>query len=88
MNTLLRGVCLVVYALAVAACFVQFPSETGTTIRYAALILLGAHVLEVLVAFKSVKLYKGALLVSVFLTVLFGFLHWIPLAKEDARAFK
>ncbi|WP_332670038.1 DUF1145 domain-containing protein [Aromatoleum sp.] len=88
MNTLLRGVCLVIYALAVAACVVPFPGETGTAIQYAALILLGAHALEVLVAFKSVKLYKGALLISVFLTVLFGFLHWLPLAREEARWFR
>jgi hypothetical protein len=87
MNTLLKGVCLVIYTLAVAGLFVEFPGSTATTIGYAALILLGAHVLEVLVAFESVKLYKGPIIVSIFLTVLFGFLHWIPLAKEDARAF-
>lgn len=86
MNTLLRGVCLVIYALAVAGFFTEHPGETA--IRYAALILLGGHALEVLIAFKSVRLYRGTLLVSVVLTVLFGFLHWMPLAREDARAFK
>jgi hypothetical protein len=88
MNILLKGTCVLIYALAVAGLFIQFPGNTGTTIQYAALILLGAHALEVLVAFKSVKLYKGPLLVSVIFTVLFGFLHWLPLAREEARAFR
>jgi len=88
MNLLLKGTCVLIYALAIAAFFVEFPGNTGTTIQYAALILLGAHVLEVLAAFKSVRLYKGPLLVSVCLTVLFGFLHWLPLAREEARAFR
>jgi uncharacterized protein YhhL (DUF1145 family) len=88
MNILLKGTCVLIYALAAAGLFVPFPGNTGTTIQYAALILLGAHALEVLVAFASVKLYKGPLAVSVFLTLLFGFLHWRPLAKEDSRAFK
>lgn len=88
MNTLLKGCCLVIYAMALVAAFVQLPGETPTSIQYAALILLVAHVLEVFVAFKSVRLYKGLLVVSIMLTVLFGFLHWIPLAKEEANAFK
>ena len=50
--------------------------------QYVALILLSAHAVEVLIAFKSVKRYKGALVVSVALTLLFGLLHWIPLARE------
>lgn len=86
MNTLLRGICLVIYALAVAGFLTEYPGET--TIRYAALILLGAHALEVLIAFKSVRLYKGTLLASVVLTMLFGFLHWLPLAREEARWFR
>ncbi|NMG76426.1 hypothetical protein GPA25_16830 [Aromatoleum diolicum] len=88
MNTLLKGACLVIYAVAAVGLIVELPFQTGTTVAYAALLLLGAHVLEVLFAFKSIKLYKGSIIVSVFLTVLFGFLHWIPLAKEDARGFK
>ncbi|BAL27464.1 hypothetical protein [Azoarcus sp. KH32C] len=87
MNTLLKGFCLVVYALAVVGIFIPLPGNTAT-IQYAALILLGGHVLEIFIAFKSVRLYKGPLAVSVLLTVLFGFLHWIPLAKEEANAFK
>ena len=51
----------------------------------AALVLLLIHVLEVLFAFKLVRLYKGPLAVSVLLTLLFGLLHWKPLAQASAK---
>lgn len=46
----------------------------------AALILLAIHVVELLFVFKHVRLYPGPLAVSVLLTLLFGLLHWKPLA--------
>ena len=48
----------------------------------AALILLAAHTLELLFAFKSVQRYRGPLIDSIALTLLFGLLHWKPLAKN------
>ena len=51
----------------------------------AALILLAIHVAELLFVFKHVRLYTGPLAVSVLLTLLFGLLHWKPLA-DAARA--
>jgi hypothetical protein len=51
----------------------------------AALLLLGIHALEVLFAFKHVRLYKGPLAVSVVLTLLFGLLHWKPLVQASAK---
>jgi hypothetical protein len=40
----------------------------------------------VLIAITLVKRDDGPLAVSVALTVLFGFLHWIPLPRQQARA--
>lgn len=54
----------------------------------AALILLAIHLLELVFVFKHLRLYKGPLLVSVALTLLFGLLHWKPLAdaaRQDAH---
>ena len=53
--------------------------------RIAAAVLLVAHAAEVLVFFGKVKLYRGPVGVSVLLTLLFGFLHWKPLADAAAR---
>jgi hypothetical protein len=51
----------------------------------AAVLLLGIHALEVLFAFQHVRLYKGPLAISVVLTLLFGLLHWKPLAQASAN---
>jgi len=45
----------------------------------------GVHVLEAIAAFKYIKTYPGSLLHSLLLTLLFGLLHWLPLARA-ARA--
>src|SRR5574338_381048 len=82
--SLLEGVCLVVYLLALVGTLFELPLAIASTVRYGALVLLGAPALEVLVAFRAVRRYRGPLLVSIVLTLLFGFLHWIPLARERA----
>jgi hypothetical protein len=53
--------------------------------RVGVLVLLGAHALEVLVFRKQIALYQGPFAVSAGLTLLFGFLHWKPLADRAAR---
>jgi hypothetical protein len=88
MNSLLKGTCLVIYLLAFAGLFFELPGGLTAPVQLLALILLAAHALEVVVAFSKIKLYRGPLAVSVALTVLFGFLHWIPLARENARTLK
>lgn len=85
-NNLLRGVCLAIYGLALVGLAVDLPFGLVPAVQYAAIGLLVAHLLEVLVAYRSVRLYPGPLLVSVALTMLFGLLHWLPLAKQQARA--
>jgi hypothetical protein len=52
----------------------------------AALILVAIHLSELLWKFKQVRLYKGSLAVSVILTLLFGLLHWKPLADAALGA--
>jgi hypothetical protein len=42
--------------------------------------------MELLFMFRHVRLYKGPLAVSVVLTLLFGLLHWKPLADAQARS--
>lgn len=78
MINVLKTGCLAIYALALAS--LLFPlSGTGTALQYAAIFLLGAHLLELLVMLKAVRRYPGSLAVSLLLTLLFGFLHWWPL---------
>ncbi len=44
--------------------------------------MLVIHVIEMAVMFKHVKRYPGPLAVSMALTLLFGMLHWKPLADD------
>lgn len=81
MNNFSKSVCLMIYALAIASFAVSFPDLVTTIVRYGALLLLVAHAVEVVVCFKYLKLYQGPIAVSIGLTLLFGLLHWKPLAN-------
>jgi uncharacterized protein YhhL (DUF1145 family) len=80
-------VLLAFYVAVLASFAVALPvaPEVVYWARVIAAVLLVAHAGEVLVFFSKVKLYKGPLVVSVLLTLLFGFLHWKPLADAAAR---
>ena len=75
-----------VYAVAIASFAVSFPDLVATIARYGALFLLVAHAIEVVVCFKYLKLYQGSIAVSIVLTLLFGLLHWKPLANAANAA--
>ncbi|HIV70371.1 MAG TPA: DUF1145 domain-containing protein [Candidatus Aquabacterium excrementipullorum] len=78
---------LAFYLVVLASFAVALPvaPEVVYWARVIAAVLLVAHAAEVLVFFGKVKLYKGPVAVSVLLTLLFGFLHWKPLADAAAR---
>jgi len=75
-----KGSCLALFGLgavqAIGPQVVLLPFDATR----AALILLVIHVAELLFVFKHVRLYTGPLAMSVLLTLLFGLLHWKPLA--------
>lgn len=79
---------LVVYGIAIGSYLTALPLEANIThwVRIAAAVLLAVHLLEVVFCFKKVALHKGPLFDSVLLTLLFGFLHWKPLADAARRA--
>jgi uncharacterized protein YhhL (DUF1145 family) len=85
--TLSKAVALAFYAAVAASFLVDLPvaPEALHWARVGVLVLLGAHALEVLVFRKQVALYPGPFAVSALLTLLFGFLHWKPLADRAAR---
>jgi len=77
---------LAVYLLALAAFVGAWTSPWSPTVQKAALLLLAVHTLELVLVFKQVRLYRGPLLVSVLLTLLFGLLHWQPLSAQAGHA--
>jgi hypothetical protein len=81
MSTFLKANCLGAYALALLSLAWPLPWGVGPLFQNLALALLAIHVLEAIVAFKHIKTYKGPLLHSLVLALLFGLLHWMPLAR-------
>ncbi len=85
MNALLKASLLALYALAGASFLWTIPLDAGQLLRRIAALLLILHALELVFMFKHVRLYRGALAASVALTLLFGLLHWKPLADQARR---
>lgn len=83
MNNLLKAICLATYLLAAIGAFWPLPMEASSLLKTIAAILLLAHSLELAVAFRSVLRYPGSLIDSIGLTLLFGMLHWLPLARKS-----
>ena len=86
MLNMLKAGCIAIYALAIAALFVDLPMGSGAWLQRLAIAFLVVHVLEAVVAFKHVRAYRGPLAKSLLLTLLFGVLHWQPLAKASNAA--
>jgi hypothetical protein len=86
LNYALRALCLLVFLAAGAHLAGLLPAGAFSRTPWVAAALLAIHAVEVAVVFKLVRLYRGPLLVSVLLTLLFGVLHWKPLADAQAAA--
>jgi len=82
----LKLVLLGLYAAALAGFAGLLPIGAAKILQNIALVVLAIHAVELLVMFKHVKRYPGALTVSLLLTMLFGLLHWKPLAKQAAAS--
>jgi hypothetical protein len=82
-NTKAKAGMLALYALTVLSLLVQLPG--GSVLQVISLILLLAHVAEVFACQKQIRLHQGSLIDSIGLTLLFGFVHWKPLADKAAR---
>jgi uncharacterized protein YhhL (DUF1145 family) len=85
MFTLLKAGLLVIYALALASLAGLLPNGLASTLQNIVIVTLVIHVIEAVVVFKHVRLYRGPLAISVLLTLLFGLLHWKPLADAQAK---
>ncbi|WP_296225876.1 hypothetical protein [Ralstonia sp. UBA689] len=78
---------LAVYGIALGSLLTALPLSPDVIywVRIAAMALVIVHLLELVVCFKKVALHKGPLFDSVLLTLLFGFLHWKPMADAAQR---
>lgn len=70
------------YGAALASLFFAFPPLLGMVLQYGTIALLVAHTIEVLFCLRWIRLYPGSLVTSICLTLLFGFVHWMPYKKR------
>jgi hypothetical protein len=81
----MKGACLLLYVGALAAAGGAWTGGAAAAVRTGALVVLAAHAVEACLAFRYVRRYRGPVLVSLVLTLLFGLLHVVPLARQRAR---
>ena len=89
--TFLKINLLAIYALAALSLWLPMPWQSGPVLQNMAMALLAIHAIETIFAFKHVKTYPGPLGKSMALSLLFGLLHWLPLArraKQDSQSAK
>ena len=86
LNKALRIGLLLTYAAALLSLLMPLPFNLGPLAQRFSLIVLGLHVLETAVAWKLLSRYTGTLAASVALSLLYGLLHWGPLARAGAAA--
>ena len=82
MNLAMRIACLAAYALGIAALAGLTHGPLAAAGGILSIALLGIHALELLFAFRFLDRYKGSMGMSVVLALLFGVLHWAPLARQ------
>ncbi len=82
MFTFLKALCLAIYAVAILASFVAMPGWLASAAQTLAVIMLVIHVIETFFFWKYVKMWKGPLIGSIALTLLFGILHWKPMQDD------
>ena len=81
-----KFLCLAAYALALGHLAGLLPQDSFSLAPLIAVLLLVMHSVELLLMFKHVRLYRGPVAVSILLTLLFGVLHWMPLARKARKA--
>jgi len=82
MSLVMKVACIVAYALGIAGVAGLIHGPLASAGEILSIVLLGVHALELLFAFKFLHRHKGSMGASVLLALLFGVLHWAPLARR------
>ena len=73
---------LLFYGAALLSLFLELPPLLTQVLQIGTLLLFVAHALEVVLCFRWIRLYEGGVALSIVLTLLFGFVHWLPIKKR------
>jgi len=76
-------ICICLYLAAALSFVVAMPHNVALTLQYLTVLFLVIHALEIVIFLRHLRLYPGPLPVSIVLTLLFGLLHWKPMADAN-----
>jgi uncharacterized membrane protein len=76
-------ICICLYFATALSFMVVMPHNVALTLQGITLLFLITHILEIIFFMRHLRLYPGPLLVSMVLTLLFGLLHWKPMADAS-----
>ncbi len=89
LNTVFRCLCLLVFGLGLGDALGWAPGRWSAALPLSlaqiAALLLAIHALELIVFQRYLRRYPGPLAVSVLLMLLYGMMHWQPLAEAAKR---
>lgn len=77
-----RAATLAFYVAALLSLFVDMPPVLASLLQWGSVVLLLAHAAEVVFCLRWIRLYEGPLALSILLTLLFGFVHWLPYKRR------
>jgi uncharacterized protein YhhL (DUF1145 family) len=86
MTLAMKIACLAAYALGIAGLLGLIHGPLAAAAGIVSIALLGVHALELLYAFRFLHRHPGSMAASVALALLFGVLHWAPLARQAKSA--
>jgi uncharacterized protein YhhL (DUF1145 family) len=82
MSVAMKIACLAAYALGFCALAGLVHGPLAAAAAIVTIALLGVHALELLYAFRFLHRHRGSMAASILLALLFGVLHWAPLARR------
>jgi len=82
MSIAMKIACLAAYALGFCALVGLVHGPLASAAAIVTIVLLGVHALELLYAFRFLHRHRGSMAASLALALLFGVLHWAPLARR------
>lgn len=77
-----KWIVLAIYLVLAAVGFAMAGTQTATIIGWIFVVLLVAHVAELLLVFKLLRSAEGSFLNHVIQTLVFGYIHWLPIKQQ------
>jgi uncharacterized protein YhhL (DUF1145 family) len=83
MYFIVKLICICLYLATAGSLVLPFPHGLALTLQGLTVLFFCVHLLEIVFFMRYVRLYRGRVAVSIFLTLLFGVAHLKPLVDAN-----